>query len=69
MLSDMLARPEITILGRTTRVVDSVLGGFFFRMYIFFSKIGMNINQGRINVSNTMRKIEIGSWRGLCIVD
>jgi hypothetical protein len=33
-------------------------------MYIFFSEIDMNMNQGEINVSNAMRQIEIGGWRG-----
>jgi hypothetical protein len=66
MLSDAPACPEITILGRTTRVVDSLL---VLCTYIFFSEIGMNMNQGEINVSNAMRQIEIGGWRGLCIVD
>jgi hypothetical protein len=66
MLSDVPACLEITILGRTTRVVDSLL---VFCMYIIFSEIGMNMNQGEINVSNAVRQIEIGGWRGLCIVD
>jgi hypothetical protein len=46
-------------------VVDSLL---VLCTYIFFSEIGMDMNEGEINVSNAMRQIEIGGWRGLCIV-